>query len=265
MPSNRCAVVLAVVTLAACGTSSRHHEPVRLVADPGIRRDAPFLGWGTIVTIDGVPRTVLSASQAVVPAADVSRQPNGRRRIKATIPPEFVAIPWLVFEITGSRDGSAQMLRSWPVTGKVAGTSYDVFVPEETIGDRTPGIRLWPVPDLTTRDVETGDLAIPTGAVLEFGVGIEPATWDTTVVPVDMSVSATFGAEDTALWTLQLDVRRPEHRRWVDASVPLDGLAGRTIRLRFRARPSVGPSAVTTLPVWADPTIAPGRSPAQTP
>jgi hypothetical protein len=41
----------------------------------------------------------------------------------------------------------------------------------------------------------------------------------------------------------------------VDATIPLDALAGQTVRFRFTARPSFGRARRPVLPLWADPTI----------
>jgi hypothetical protein len=74
-----------------------------------------------------------------------------------------------------------------------------------------------------------------------------------------MRVSAVAPDGVTALGATQLDVRRPEHRQWVDVTIPLDAVAGRTVRLRFAARPIVGPTTVPALPVWTEPTIVDAR------
>jgi len=246
---------------AGCGDTHEASVPIRLVADPGIRRDAPFLSWGTVVTIANVARPVLSAAAPVLPPTEVRLNPNGKRTVGAQIPPEFSALPWLVFETVVTRGGTMQMMRSWPVTAKLAGTKYDVWVDDDKVGpDGTPAIRLWPVPDLATRDVETGEIAVPAHAALQVGVGVEPISWDTTVFPIDMTVAVVDRGVNTVLETIRLDVRRPENKKWVDASIPLDAFAGRRVRFRFSARPSAGPTAAVSLPLWADPTIVDARA-----
>ena len=130
-------------------------------------------------------------------------------------------------------------------------------MPEQRIqSDETPAVRLWPIPDLASRDVETGDVVVPPRTALQLGVGLEPITWDTTVLPIDMTVTA-VGANGaiTPLKTITLNAREKEHQKWVDVTIPLHALAGQTVRFRFTARPSMGPTAVATLPLWADPTI----------
>jgi hypothetical protein len=261
-------VLAAVVTGCGDGRRSAASEPIRLVGDPGIKRDAPFLTWGSIVTIGDVPRPVLSASQAIAPPADLLPGESGVRKLRAQIPPDWSQIPWLVFETTLTKDGTTRMMRSWPVTGRVAGTSYEAYVTENKVGPGdTPGIRLWPVPDLASRDVETGNVTIPADAVLEVGLGLEPITWDTNVIPLVMTVTAIGDGRETVLSTTDVDVRRPEHKAWIDVQVPLGALAGRTVRLRFATRPKLGPTALCALPIWADPTIvvAPGTAAAAAP
>jgi hypothetical protein len=261
----RVAILAMAAALAAsltgCGRERPAGQPIRLVGDPGIKRDAPFLTWGGVVALDGVPRPVISASAPIMPVTELLPQPDGHRKIRAQIPPDFAAVPWLEFETVAARGDTMHMLRSWPVTTKMAGTHYEVYLPEDRIKpDETPGVRLWPVPDVASRDVETGDVVVPSHTALQLGVGLEPISWDTTVIPVDMTVSAvTKDGDPIVLKTIRLNPREKAHQKWVDATIPLDALAGKTVRFRFAARPSMGPTSVLTLPLWADPTIVPHR------
>jgi hypothetical protein len=265
MPRLRFVLLAAAVAMGAPGCGDRGSdavfEPVRLVGDPDIDRSAPFLTWGTVVTIADLPLPALSASEPILPAVTIQAPPGQVRTIKAQIPPQIHAVPWLVFETVVTRAGTMSRMRSWPVTGNQGGQTYEVGLVEEKVGaDGVPGVRLWPVPDLAKRDVETGPVAIPAHAVLQVAIGLEPASWDTTVVPVDMTVTAIAGGTPTVLRTTQVNVRRPEDRQWIALSIPLDSIGGRTVKLRFSARPNIGPTAVPSLPVWGDPTIVDVRS-----
>lgn len=258
-----CSALLAVLTAAAgCGGEPSARMPLRLVDDPGIRHDVPFVTWGGVVTLEGVPRPVLSSSAPIMPASELLPQPQGEPKIRAQIPPDFGVLPWLVFETVATRGDAMRMLRSWPVTAKTAGTFYEVYVAEDRLAaDETPAVRLWPIPDLAARDVETGDVVVPPHAALQLGVGLEKISWDTTVVPVDMAVTAVApGGASTPLRTIRLNPRDKANQQWVDATIPLDALAGQTVRFRFTARPIMGPTAVPTLPLWADPTIVDART-----
>jgi hypothetical protein len=257
----RAVLALVVFAAAACGDARLPGDPIRLIDDPGIKRDAPFLAWGSVVSINDEPRRVLSASQPVTPPAEVVPQPEGGRKVGAQIPPGFSALPWLVFETTVTQDGATTFMRSWPVTARAAGNTYAVWVTEHKMRPGgVPGVRLWPVPDLATRDVETGDVTIPPGSVLQVGVGLEMITWDTTVLPLEMKVTAIADGRETVLSTTPIEIQRREHKRWIDVSTPLDALAGRSVRFRFSTRPKLGPTAVASLPVWAEPTIVPAAA-----
>jgi hypothetical protein len=250
-------LALLAASVAGCGDPSAR-LPIHLVDDPGIRRDVPFVTFGGTVPMDGVPRRVLSSATSTMPETEILLpQPEGPRKVRAQIPPSFRALPWLSYEIVAARGDTMRMLRSWPVSGRVAGTTYEVYLNEARIKPgETPSVRLWPIPDLASRDVETGDVVVPPHAALKLGVGIEPITWDTTAQPIDMTVTAVAaGGATTPLKTIQLNTRDKAHHKWVDATIPLDALAGQTVRFRFTARPTFGPTALATLPLWADPTI----------
>ena len=92
-------------------------------------------------------------------------------------------------------------------------------------------------------------------ATLDVGMAIEPVIWSGAFMPIDMTVTAIVDGKEILLHTTRIDPRRPQDRHWLDASIALDLVAGRTVRLRFSARPILGPTAIPTLPVWADPTI----------
>jgi hypothetical protein len=251
-------VLLALLAASLAGCDRSAGLPIHLADDPQIRREVPFITWGGVVFLDGVPRQVLSSSAPEMPASEILQPTEGQRKVRAQIPPSFSPLPWLVFETVAVRGDQKRSLRSWPVTAKLAGNTYEVFVTENKIqADETPAVRLWPMPDLASRDVETGDVVVPKNAALQVGVGLEPISLDTTIFPVDMTVTAVAaGGATTTLWTQRLDPRDRAHKnKWVDATIPLDAVAGQRVRFRFTARPSTGPTGVPTLPLWADPTI----------
>src|SRR5258706_3598866 len=117
----RLVLIAAAVAMGAPGCGDRGSdavfEPVRLIGDPDIDRSAPFLGWGTVVRIADLPLPALSASQPIVPAAEVLTKPGQARTVKAQIPPELKAVSWLVFETVVTRAGTTSRMRSWPVMG----------------------------------------------------------------------------------------------------------------------------------------------------
>ncbi len=256
-------LAVAVAVLAAgCGDRPSGDATLfmRLGPDPSVPRDEQFLTWGEPVTIGDASRVVLSASKPVSPPAEVTATPGEARRVGARIPPELKAVPWMIFESVTTHDGQTTMMRSWPVAGMQAGGTYAVSIVEERVGDDgVPGIRIWPAPDLAKRDVETAALRVPPHASLEVGVGIEPPAWSMVIFEVEMKVAAVASGRDVVLRTIRLDPRRPYDRKWNDLTIPLDQVAGQTVRFRFSARPVVGGTALCSLPVWADPTIVDAR------
>jgi hypothetical protein len=253
-------VLLALLasSLAGCGGDRSAGLPIHLVDDPKIRRDVPFVTWGEVVSLDGDPRQVLSSVPPVMPPSEVLPQPEGPRMLRAPVPPSVAGLPWLLYEVVAARGDAMRMLRSWPgPPAKFAGKTWEVWVPEHRIQpDETPAVRLWPVPDLAIRDAETGDVVVPPHAALKLGVGLQPASFDSTILPIDMTVSAVAAdGASTPLRTIRMDPRVPAQRKWVDVAIPLDALAGQTVRFKFTARSIMGSTAMATLPLWADPTI----------
>jgi hypothetical protein len=250
---------LALAALGCGGQSSRPFAAIPVTVDPHAPRDERFLVWGGTVAVDGLVRTVLSASRAVMPPAQVTH-PGAQQQVTFPIPAEMKAASWIVLEAVVTRDDTTSMIRSWPVAGTQAGGTYSIGLLDEQVGPGgQPGVRLHPAPDLATRDVDTAEVTVPEHAVLQVGMALEQASWPSTTSPIDMRVSAVTPDGITALGTTQLDVRRPEQRQWIDVTIPLDAVAGRTVRLRFAARPSIGPTAVPSLPVWAEPMIVDAR------
>jgi hypothetical protein len=133
-------------------------------------------------------------------------------------------------------------------------------VPARLVG-ATPEVVVWPTPDLATRDVETGDVVLPAHAALTVGAGLQPPCWNITVVPIDMTVAIVDGGKESVLGTVQLNPGSKESQRWVDVAAPLADRAGHTVRFRFRARPSVGPTMAPAMPVWGEPTLIEALAP----
>jgi arylsulfatase A-like enzyme len=78
-------------------------------------------------------------------------------------------------------------------------------------------------------------LDIPRGAKLELACGIPPEHHDKPGVEFVVTVRRN-GRED-AVWTMLLDpVNRPEHQKWVEASVDLSRYAGRGVELILETR-----------------------------
>jgi arylsulfatase A-like enzyme len=106
-------------------------------------------------------------------------------------------------------------------------------------------------PAVDVLESEAAVAKIPEHARLELAYGLSAAARLPGAAPVTFEV-ATREAPDHVLWTATLDPGASEARAWLEATVPLDGLAGRAVRLVFRAR---GADRQTLFPLWADPTI----------
>jgi arylsulfatase A-like enzyme len=99
---------------------------------------------------------------------------------------------------------------------------------------------------------ETQALEVPAGAVLEFGIGLlEP---ELSRDAVAFSVEACAGEECHGLFERELDPERQGDGGWHDHSVPLDGLAGRSLRFVFGAR-RLRAASEFSAPVWSNPTL----------
>ena len=100
-------------------------------------------------------------------------------------------------------------------------------------------------------ETEAAVAHVPDHAALQLAYGLSEAAGTAGAGLVTFEIAAADAA-DTPLWSATLDPARPEARRWHEASVPLDALAGRATRLVFRARAA---DHTALFPVWADPTI----------
>ncbi len=92
---------------------------------------------------------------------------------------------------------------------------------------------------------------VPPHAALQLAYGLSDASRLPGAGPVTFEV-ASRDAPDKALWSATLDPGKPHARGWHEASIALDGFAGRAARLVFRARAA---DATALFPVWGDPTI----------
>src|SRR5213076_2512640 len=87
-----------------------------------------------------------------------------------------------------------------------------------------------PLPPAAVERFETNEADIPAGARLVFGYGVEEPGWGDGWPPVRVRVSA----GELTLFERRIDpAADPRARRWFDASVDLDPLAGRRVRLVF--------------------------------
>jgi len=105
-------------------------------------------------------------------------------------------------------------------------------------------------------------IRVDAGARLTFGVGVRQTCWEKLRTPVIFRLDR-IGPwrRRRTLFELALDpASRPEHRRWVDAEVPLHGPAGGPVRLSFVTRLPEGGDPSYAWAGWSDPVVEGARA-----
>ena len=108
-------------------------------------------------------------------------------------------------------------------------------------------------------------VAVPPGARLQFGIGVDEAEWSPAMPAVGFTVTAVTDARETVLFRKRLDPgAHPEQRRWSDHAIDLAPYAGQRVRLRFESTlEAKDPAAPFVFPVWSDPTVVVPMEPGQ--
>ncbi|MDG2306290.1 MAG: sulfatase [Candidatus Binatia bacterium] len=166
------------------------------------------------------------------------------------------------------RDAQRMRLEPVSVVAESGATSatLSVPIPPEFGGQRglvTVVARELPGAAVAVEDV--GPWKVDAGARLEFGFGVEASAWEEGHPPAHFRVvGLPEGGEPVVLFDRRLDpVRDARDRRWVDASVGLESLAGRTVTFRFEAgsQPdTLGAKVPRSLPVFSNPRLRRARS-----
>jgi arylsulfatase A-like enzyme len=117
----------------------------------------------------------------------------------------------------------------------------------------------WPLGARPTVREVTGAFAIAPGDVLRFGYAVEEPAWAEGFAPVEFTVSALEeDGRETKLFGRRIDpATEARDRRWFDARVPLDAVAGRSVRFAFTATalPADGAKEPRSLPVFSNPEV----------
>jgi arylsulfatase A-like enzyme len=114
----------------------------------------------------------------------------------------------------------------------------------------------FPLPD---RSVETvrATVAVPEGAVLEFGFGIREEAWGQGASPVRFRVALEgIDPSERILFTGAVDPAASRDHRWFDRRVDLAEFAGRRVTVAFTTSRETGEGKFS-LPVWSDPVVYP--------
>ncbi len=131
-------------------------------------------------------------------------------------------------------------------------------LPEVALGDGPPAtLTLMLTTPPSTPSVETvaDAVDVPAGARLELAYGLSAAAGVAGAAPITLEVAAELatGAVET-LWSNTIPGEHAAAPRWNEVAIPLATVAGKRVRLHFRAR-GVGDGRAVLLPLWADPTI----------
>ncbi|MEW6268178.1 MAG: sulfatase-like hydrolase/transferase [Thermodesulfobacteriota bacterium] len=120
--------------------------------------------------------------------------------------------------------------------------------------------KLYRVPPLDERTIQSRHFEVPPDAVLRLSYGVEESAWWIDSAPVEFRIVVERASGEQSVLRRTLDpARREEHRRWFEVDVDLSDLAGERVRLRFLTAPAEDGDARPSLPVWGDPRLL-GRS-----
>lgn len=257
-------ILLVGCLLWSCRSEPVATLPIRLVEDPAIPRTNPMLDWGTHVALGSDSRPAISTTRGtVVHAGEAALPPRSARGVlRVRIPPALRDVPWIALQplLTSSTDSvrlPVRVQRPWADEVEIPlGPALDVFPPGSKAGVLVEGRA---VPNLEDRDILTGPIRLPPGAVLRFAIAIEQVGWNED--PLEFTVTAVDGSREMPLFRRLLDPSNAEaDRGWREERVLLDSLAGRRIRFRLAAR-SVRTSGIrTSFPLWGDPVVLPARA-----
>ena len=188
--------------------------------------------------------------------------------------PEFVRLPEALATATGRRivltrrvwrrDGHGRsaepVLRSAAVPVDRGGAQPRARLADlgeiDSIGPLSLQIVAFPLSDSAAEELR-GDVVVPEGGTLDFGIAVRAETWGQGGGAVDFEVAVRDGdAAEQILYRETIDPDAASERGWRDRRIALAGFAGRRVALRFSTRRAAG-EAGFSLPVWSDPVVYP--------
>ena len=210
------------------------------------------------VEIAGERRPVLASPPSFRLAAHTVRPPGTRRvRFDVPIPEPLRGRPLRLFASL-LMPGVALVDQAPRVVAQPDDhVAMDVALSREAI-DKPPTV-------VVTARAASGEtrwvsepVAVPAGARLRFGIGIDESEWSSALPATTFVASAIAdGGGETTLVRRRLDPgRHPNQRRWIDHDVDLGAFAGRSVRFAFatEAHPHDA-GAPFVFPVWSNPTV----------
>jgi arylsulfatase A-like enzyme len=112
----------------------------------------------------------------------------------------------------------------------------------------------FPLPDSAASEFR-GEVVVPDGGVLDFGVAIRQETWGQGGGPVEFEVSLRDGGKaEQALFSTVIDPDGEAEPGWLDQRIDLAEFAGRRVTLRFGSRRTGGQTSFS-LPVFSNPIV----------
>ncbi len=114
-------------------------------------------------------------------------------------------------------------------------------------------VKAYPVPTEPRTSYRTPEIVIPSGAVLEFSMGILEVAWEHG--PVEFSVSICESSRCSQLFTETLDPAQAPDQDWQDRRVPLGAHSGTRRALMFSTNHRKNSSVAFSLPLWGNPTL----------
>ena len=242
-------VPLALVLLAAVGSRGGVPPPagpIRLIRPPPdsastaglaraqLRGESRYVlsGHPTVTLRSREEITLPDASELTVPVELPAALAGRDVRLDASVSVRDPAVP--ANTLSDLRSGARLTISAAPLVKRSGAAGNRALVLPLSPALRTRQALLTviarPLPSAAVERFETNEADIPAGARLVFGYGVEEPGWGDGWPPVRFRVSA----GELTLFERRIDpAADPRARRWFDASVDLDPLAGRRVRLVF--------------------------------
>lgn len=213
-----------------------------------------------VATIRHATRPVLfsPAQETVVPRQPVMVPPDGTVRFSPVLTGELRRADRVLLmpSVLGRSGWQALPVAMGEVrrTAEAAAVNIKLTLPLQEAGSSiTTRVDAVAISDARTTSWRTAEVRIPSGARLDFGVGVLEPAWSQG--PVDFRVKACSGETCEPVFSETLDPRAESARAWHDRSVSLAHLTWRKRAFVFETELQQAHEGAFSLPVWADPTI----------
>jgi len=234
--------------------------PVHRFVDGGLRPDPPLTERLPAATVRDDTRYVLRAplSASIIFGKKLTDHRGNRLLVERHALPPSLANAGSVLAMPSVRVGPSwlepapQVLQ---VRREPSGSSVELQIPIPANPDgKTIQIaaRGYAIDGPSLEHIDTGPVAVPDDAVLEFSVSVLEPAWG--FDPVEFRVQACEADRCEQVFEDIFDPLECPDAGWRDHRVSLGELAGRKLRFRFEAR-RLAEEAPFSLPLWANPTL----------